>query len=93
MRDEQKKVVRKSEGEKFDFKNVPGGKYTITMINDEDGNQYWSPGSLFPYKLPEKIWYDPKPVEVKANWEVEDYVILPTKAAAPAPVKEMEKKK
>ena len=47
------------------------------FIKDEDGNGYFSPGSLDPYFMPEKAYEDPTPFEVKAKWNVEGFNLFP----------------
>ena len=61
----------------FSFPYLAPGAYTIKIIRDTDKNGYLSPGSLDPYFLPEKVIVDPAKVQVKANWEVQDYNVFP----------------
>lgn len=54
---------------------VPAGTYTITIIEDRDGNGTLTPGSLVPYRLPEQMIVDVPKLDVKANLEMANYDI------------------
>ena len=56
---------------------IPEGKYTVKYIRDEDGNGHFTPGSLIPYRMPEKVYIDPTAFEVKAKWDVEGFNLFP----------------
>jgi hypothetical protein len=58
----------------FDLKRLLPGTYKARAILDADSNGVWTPGSLVPYRLPERIMQG-KSVEVRANWVFEDYRI------------------
>ncbi|MFK7968909.1 MAG: Ig-like domain-containing protein [Bacteroidia bacterium] len=58
----------------FDLKLLTPGSYKSQVIFDSDNNGVWTPGSLIPYRLPERI-LNGESVDVRANWEFEDYVI------------------
>ena len=59
----------------FQFTMLPPGKYRFRITLDEDGNRAWTPGSLNPYRLPEKIYVHGAPVDIRANWEFEDHLV------------------
>lgn len=69
----------------FNFLYLPAGDYKVSVLLDEDGSQSWTPGSLFPYKLPERILQQNSPISIRANWTVEDQLIE-FDLAAKAPV-------
>ena len=62
----------------YHLSRMKPGKYTIRFIKDDDGNGVFTPGSLSPYRLPERVLEDPKPMEVRAKWEVEGYNVFPS---------------
>jgi uncharacterized protein (DUF2141 family) len=64
----------------FRFVYLMEGKYTIDVIEDADGNGVATPGSLSPYRLPEKVFHQSAPIEIKAKWDVEDLEIYPIPA-------------
>ena len=86
------RIIDKTQGPDFVFSNLKEGKYSFMLLNDEDGNRVWTPGSLFPYRLPEYYYFEPEPVEVKAKWDVESYSIKPTKEKVAAKGKSTDKK-
>jgi hypothetical protein len=58
----------------FDLTLLLPGSYTADIIFDSDSNGVWTPGSLIPYRLPERTMKG-ESVEVRANWVFEDYLI------------------
>ncbi|MEZ4684594.1 MAG: Ig-like domain-containing protein [Bacteroidia bacterium] len=58
----------------FDFKLMKPGKYETHILLDADSNGVWTPGSLIPYRLPERTMKG-ESVDVRANWVFEDYLI------------------
>lgn len=79
-RGQKSKIVRRLQDSiTFKLSGLEPGKYSIKFIGDRDGNGYWTPGSLHPYTLPELIYVDPKELEIKANWEFEEYNVFPKK--------------
>ena len=58
----------------FDFKLMKPGNYEVRILLDADSNGVWTPGSLVPYRLPERTMKG-ESVEVRANWVFEDYLI------------------
>lgn len=55
---------------------IPTGKYLIRLILDENANKKLDTGSLEKQKQPEKIRYKEKAILVKANWDIEEKVII-----------------
>ncbi len=56
------------------------GDYYIRMFIDENGNGKWDPGDLKAKRQPEEVYYYPKMLSLKANWEFEetwDYKSVP----------------
>lgn len=62
---------------RFKYGYLYPGKYTIDIIDDTDGNGVLTPGSLNPYRMPEKVYHEALPLEVKAKWDMEDVEIYP----------------
>jgi hypothetical protein len=76
-------VVRRTTGERdFKFDWLEPGKYRVVVIKDADGNGYWTPGSLSPYRMPEQVYRDPETLDIKANWDLEGYTVKPVKQKA-----------
>ncbi len=51
--------------------NLEPGMYTFRVIRDVNQNGRWDPGSFTLRRQPEAVVYFPKPVKVRANWEIE----------------------
>ncbi|MCX6304819.1 MAG: Ig-like domain-containing protein [Bacteroidetes bacterium] len=54
----------------FDF--MPPGKYKLKAINDRNRNKRWDTGNYRLHLQPEDVIYFPKPIEIRANWDVEE---------------------
>ena len=85
--DDKKKAIRTVFDTTFAFTLIPAGSYTFKIIMDADSNGVWTPGSLYPPRMPEKIYIDNSPVTIRANWDFEDHKIQ-IGAQAATPVKE-----
>ncbi|MFT2009686.1 Ig-like domain-containing domain [Pontibacter sp. 13R65] len=59
----------------FDFKNMEPGSYIIRVLIDEDNDTKWFTGDPKFERLPEKVYIYPKPIEIRANWELEAIVL------------------
>lgn len=59
----------------FQFTMLPPGKYRFRITLDTDGNRSWTPGSLKPYRLPEKIYLHGASVDIRANWDFEEHLV------------------
>ncbi len=55
----------------FDFKNMEPGTYFIRVLVDEDNDGKWYSGDPKLQRLPGKVYMYPKPIETRANWELE----------------------
>lgn len=71
--DPKDKVVRyatiKNGGAEFSF--VKPGTYYVRLIIDSDNNKKFTTGNYKNGKQPEKVYYYPKPIELKPNWDIE----------------------
>jgi Bacterial Ig-like domain len=61
----------------FHFVYLHPGNYSIDIIDDLDGNGVLTPGSLVPYRMPEKVYHQATPVDIKAKWDLKDVEIYP----------------
>ena len=50
---------------------LPDGKYKIKAILDENGNGKWDNGDLQTRRQPEKIYFIPQLIDIRANWDNE----------------------
>lgn len=61
----------------FDFRYINAGEYYLKIIYDTNGNQKWDSGSYLKKIQPERISYDDKVIEARANWDpVVDFTLL-----------------
>lgn len=59
------------------FTNYPAGKYFIRVVYDENKNGIWDTGNIKLGIQPEKIWYSPTEMSLRANWEREEKLLIP----------------
>lgn len=80
--DSKEKVVKRSSivnGEAV-FEDLAPNRYAIRMIIDANENQMWDTGVLLEHQQPEEVFYFPKMLNLRANWDVEevwDYTATP----------------
>lgn len=51
------------------YKQFPGGKYSIRLIEDSNNNGKWDSGDVYTKRQPEHIWYLDRTFTIRANWE------------------------
>ncbi len=62
------------------FSHLVDDKYRIKALEDRDGNGRWSSGDYARKILPEKVYYFPNVIEIKAGWKVEEVWEITDKA-------------
>jgi len=72
--DKSDKVVRRLQIEKHvaDFNYLAPGTYYLRAIEDVNGNFRWDTGNYAQRKQPENVFYNPKALVLRANWDVEE---------------------
>lgn len=72
--DKSDKVVRRLRIEKglADFKFLAPGTYYLRAIDDVNDNFRWDTGNFKERRQPEQVYYDPKALVLRANWDVEE---------------------
>jgi hypothetical protein len=68
---------------KLSLANMVPGKYRFRIVDDENANGRWDPGSFVEKKWPEPIWIHPQTLQLRANWEVEERIVKPLKSNEP----------
>ncbi len=58
--------------EEYTFNNIKPGEYMIRVIIDNNYNGKWDPGNIFKKTAPEKIYFFPEILSIRANWELTD---------------------
>lgn len=64
--------VRTKGKETIRFRYLPPLKYKLKAIKDLNGNGKWDPGNYFRLLQPEEVFYFPKGVEIRANWDIDE---------------------
>lgn len=73
--DSQYKVKRQVRNQKsYNFKNIEPGTYYIRVVLDENKNGKWDGGEPNLEKEPENVYLHEKPLEIRANWEMEENI-------------------
>ncbi len=78
------------------FQYLRPGSYYMRMFIDENGNGVWDAGELLTHRQPEQVYYYPKKLTLKANWDFEetwDYEQVPLLQQKPAELKKQTSKK
>lgn len=65
--------------QKINYKQFPGGNYSVRIIYDDNANQIWDTGNLAEKKQAEQLWYWNKIVTIRPNWEQEEIITVPAK--------------
>ena len=75
LEDSNNKLITEMIGkisDKFEFKYLEKGDYKLKIIYDENSNGKWDRGDFFQNKLPEKVIYFPKGINIIENWDIEE---------------------
>lgn len=72
--DVQDAVLRKVpvKNGKVDVPNVLPGTYYLRLILDTDGDGEWDTGNYLKHIQPEEVYYFPKRLKLRKNWDVEE---------------------
>lgn len=57
---------------KVEFPFLLPGKYSVQMIHDANLNRRWDAGVYLEKLQPERVYIFDKPIEIRANWELEE---------------------
>ena len=63
----------------FEMMNVTPGQYYLRLTIDKNGNGQWDTGNYLNHLQPEEVYYYPKKLRLRANWDLdEDWNIYQT---------------
>src|SRR5690606_17720186 len=65
----------------INYKNFPGGKYSLRVIYDDNKNGKWDPAYVYARKQAEDIWYLNKTFTIRPNWDQNETITLPAATA------------
>jgi uncharacterized protein (DUF2141 family) len=58
------------------FSLIKPEKYTLRVVYDDNQNKVWDAGNFLAKRQSEEVFYFPKEIDVRANWDVEQTVNL-----------------
>lgn len=61
----------------IDFRAIEPAKYYVRIIEDANGNQKWDTGNYLKKQQPEKVINFYKEFDIRANWELNETLVLP----------------
>lgn len=62
----------------YEFKFLPPGDYMFRFIKDKNGNKKWDTGNYLNKIQPEWVYYSPDTIELRANWDVNQQLKIPS---------------
>ena len=81
LMDEKENVFRQSvvsDDTTINYEYLLPALYRLKIIVDENRNGKWDTGNYLQQVQPEKVFYNPAKINVRANWDVEtDWVVTP----------------
>lgn len=66
-----------SNNTKLSYTTFPLGTYTIRVIYDRNKNNKWDTGNVKQRNQPEVIWNSEKGITLRANWDLEEKIVIP----------------
>ena len=65
-----------TEDKTIDFEQIQPALFTVRIIYDENKNGVWDTGNYLEKRQSEEVIYIKNPVDVRANWDVEENINL-----------------
>lgn len=59
-----------------EFNLIEPSKYTLRIIYDDNNNQEFDPGNFLEKRQSEEVYYHPKEIDVRSNWDVNETIDL-----------------
>ncbi len=84
------------DGNEYIFQDIKPGVYYIRLIIDENANGKWDTGIYKDNKQAELVYYYPKQIKIRANWDIEEewpYNNIPWEKQRPEELKINDSKK
>ncbi len=67
-----------SEYDAYEFKYLLPGSYLFRYTKDQNGNKKWDTGNYLKKIQPEMVYYSPDTIELRANWDVNQQLKIPS---------------
>lgn len=86
--DEQEKVYASQTADKpqkIAFELLPPRKYFVRITYDDNGNGQWDTGYYWDKLQPEETFYSTEPIDVRANWDINQDLDVSIKIAPKLP--------
>jgi uncharacterized protein (DUF2141 family) len=62
-------IIDKAQSVEFNY--LLPNKYLLRAVSDENKNGIWDTGNYLQKQQPEEIYYFPKPIDVRMNWDID----------------------
>ncbi|MDO4881586.1 MAG: Ig-like domain-containing protein [Capnocytophaga sp.] len=59
----------------YQWEAIKPSTYQIRIIEDKNKNEKWDTGNYLQKIAPENVYHFPKPIELRANWDIEQDII------------------
>ena len=67
-----------NESDFYEFKYLLPGNYLFRYIKDKNGNKKWDTGNYLKKIQPEMVYYSPDTIDLRANWEINQRLKIPS---------------
>lgn len=74
----------------YEFKYLLPGNYLFRYIKDKNGNKKWDTGNYLKKTQPEMVYYSPDTIELRANWDINQQLKIPSEVQSFSTVDSLE---
>ena len=74
----------------YEFKYLLPGNYLFRYIKDKNGNKKWDTGNYLKKIQPEMVYYSPDTIELRANWDINQQLKIPSEVQSFSTVDSLE---
>ena len=74
----------------YEFKYLMPGNYLFRYIKDKNGNKKWDTGNYLKKIQPEMVYYSPDTIELRANWDINQQLKIPSEVQSFSTVDSLE---
>ena len=73
-----RRVDLSNEFDFYEFKHLLPGNYLFRYTKDRNGNKKWDTGNYLKKIQPEMVFYSPDTIELRANWDINQKLKIPS---------------